>query len=342
MTLAILFSLILLSFMCPLSAADPLVLVGGYDPAVRAFSLSSDGVLHPLAISPVGRNPSFLAVSADAKRVYACDEVAPGRVVACDLDRDTGALRVLGSASSGGKGPCFVAIHPDGRLLFAANYGDGRVAVLPLDGMTAIGEPVSAIEVGANAHMALPASNKSVVYVPCKGADRIVHCTLDPATGTLSPAAVVETAPGAGPRHLVLDGSRAWLVDELANAVQPATIAADGGLTLGAPVTTLPADWNGRSTAGGIVLFGGDLLVSNRGHDSLAMFTITADGIPVPAGHVAVGKTPRHIAVSPDGRFVLVACQGADRIDVLRRDGGRLLPVGSTTVPRPAFVGCVP
>lgn len=327
---------------CALPAADPLVLVGGYDPAVRTFSLSPDGALHPLATTPVGRNPSFLAVSADARRVYACDEVAPGRVVACDLDRSTGALRVLGSSASGGKGPCFVAIHPGGRWLFTANYGDGRVAALPLDGEGVLGEPASTIDAGANAHMALPAASGTTLYVPCKGADTVVVCAFDPASGAISPATAVTTPSGAGPRHLAMQGSRAWLVDELASAIQPVAVASDGGLALEAPVSTLPTGWIGRNTAGGIALFDGGLLVSNRGHDSLARFTFGADGHPVPAGHVAVGKTPRHIAVSPDGRFVLVACQGADRIEVLRLDGGRLVQVGSVTVPRPAFVGCIP
>jgi 6-phosphogluconolactonase len=327
-----------------LTAADPVLLVGGYDPAVRAFSLSPDGVLHPLAVSPVGRNPSFLAVSADARTVYACDEVRPGRVVACAFDRGSGTLRPSGSASSGGAGPCFVAIHPSGRWLFTANYGDGRVAALPLASDGAIGEPASVVEAGANAHMTLPDAAGTVVHVPCKGADRIAVCRFDAGSGILALAAPVATTPGTGPRHLVrsADGARAWLAGELASTVLPMVMAADGSCTLGAPVTTLPLDWNGRNTAGGITLAGDQLLVSNRGHDSIALFNLDTAGIPHPAGHATVGRTPRHLAVSPDGRHVVVACQDADRVEVLRRDDGRLLPVGSVAVPRPAFVGFVP
>lgn len=329
----------------PLAGADPLVVVGGYDPAVRTFSLSPDGSLHPLATVAVGRNPSFLAITADARTLYACDEVAPGRVVACALDRSDGSIRVLGSASSGGDGPCFIAIHPSGAWLFAANYGDGSVAVLPLGGEARLGALVARIVAGGNAHMALPSADGRFVQVPCKGADRIVTYQFDAATGALAPVATTPTPTGSGPRHLALgqDG-RAWLVDELSSAVQPAQVAADGSLSLGAPVPTLPAGWSGRNTAGGILLTdeGRLLLVSNRGHDSLAAFAPDAEGVPQPIGTVAVGRTPRHLAASPDGRFILVACQGADRVEVLRRDGARLTAVGGVSVPRPAFVGTVP
>lgn len=326
-----------------LAAADPVLLVGGYDPAVRAFRLSPDGILHPLATSPVGRNPSFLAIAADARTVYACDEVAPGRVVACTFDRTSGTLRPLGVASSGGKGPCFAAFHPGGRWLFTANYGDGRVAALPLAADGAIGEPASVVEAGANAHMALPDAAGGIIHVPCKGADRIAVCRFDAGSGTITLEAAIPVPAGTGPRHLLRspDGARAWLVGELAGTVLPMAVAADGSCTLGAPVTTLPPGWNGPNTAGGIAL-AGQLLVSNRGHDSIALFDLDAAGIPHPAGHAAVGRTPRHLAVSPDGRFVLAACQDAGRIEVLRRAGGRLLPVGSVAVPRPAFVGFVP
>lgn len=327
-----------------LSAADPVLLVGGYDPAVRAFSLSPDGVLQPLAASPVGRNPSFLAFAADGLTVYACDEVSPGRVVACAFDRTSGALRPLGSASSGGNGPCYVAIHPTGRWLFTANYGDGTVAASPVAADGSLGEPVAVVTAGANAHMALPDGVGSTIYMPCKGADRIAVARFDAASGALTLGAPIPTPVGTGPRHLLrsADGSRAWLVGELASTVLPLAAAADGGCVLGDPVSTLPAGWHGRNTAGGIVLAGDQLLVSNRGHDSIALFSLDSSGIPHPAGLVAVGRTPRHLAVSPDGRFVLAACQDAGRLEVLRREGGHLLPVGSVAVPRPAFVGFAP
>lgn len=331
-----------------LPAAEPLVLAAGYDPEVRAFALTADGTLSPLASSRIGPNPSFVVTSADARFAYACNEVPAGTVTACRLDRASGVLTVLGSAASGGKGPCHVALHPDGHWLFAANYGDGTVAVLPVRSDGGVDAPVCTVRAGTQAHMALPSADGRLLYVPCKGSDRIEVYRFDAASGALAPAASATTATGAGPRHLALaaDGRPGWLVNELASTVQTVTARDDGSLLLGQPVSTLPAGWTGGSTAGGILTVAGDrlLLVSNRGNDSVALFRPGDDGRLVPAGHAPVGGTPRHLASSPDGRWLLVACQDAGRVEVHRLDpaGPALQLTGSATAPRPAWVGVLP
>ena len=60
------------------------------------------------------------------------------------------------------------------------------------------------------------------------------------------------------------------------------------------------------------------LYVSNRGHNSLAVFAIAADGrltgLTVPA---CGGNWPRNFALAPGGRFMLVANQYSDEVSVL-------------------------
>lgn len=324
-----------------LAAAESLVLVGGYDPQVRAFALAADGSLRPLATSQVGPNPSFLAVSPDARFAYAVSEVAAGRVVACALDRASGNLRVLGTASSGGTGPAYVAVHPSGRWLLVANYGNGAVAVLPRREDGGIAEPVCVLDAGAHAHMALPSADGRRVVIPCKGADRVVLAAFDQQTGQLTVAGAAATAAGAGPRHLAWssDASHGILIDELASTVQTLSLPADGPPVLGQAVSILPAGWQGKNTAGGIVIDGARAYASNRGHDSIAILGLDGKA-PALVGEIAVGRTPRHLALSPDGVFLLAACQDGGRIDVLRRmpDGG-LTAVGSAAAPKPAWVG---
>lgn len=74
------------------------------------------------------------------------------------------------------------------------------------------------------------------------------------------------------------------------------------------------------------------LYASNRGHDSIAVFSIHPDdGILTslewaPSG----GKAPRHFVIDPTGEWLLVANQGSDTISLLRVDpkSGRLTPTG--------------
>jgi len=76
---------------------------------------------------------------------------------------------------------------------------------------------------------------------------------------------------------------------------------------------------------------------SNRGHDSIATFTVRESGRrlefvdTVPTG----GSCPRHFTLAPDGQWLYVANQRANTVNWLPRDPrtGRLAaPVGSAAV----------
>lgn len=335
----------MLAAMATLTAAEPLVLVSGYDPVVHAYALAADGALKPLAESRVGTKPSFLAVAPDGRFAWACDELEEGRMVALALDRASGRLTTLNSVSSGGRIPCHAALHQSGRWLFTANYRTGQVGVLPVHADGTLGEPVCVAAPGVQAHMAMPSPCGRFLYVPCKGSDRVVSFRIDAATGQLAQIAVATTAAGAGPRHLALaaDGRSGWLVNELGSTIQPVALDGEGGLSLGAATSTLPAGWTGTSTGGGIVLADGGRMViaSNRGHDSLAAFRT---GGPALLGHTPVGAVPRHVALDPGGSLVFTACQGADRVDILRLDAasGRMDRIGQVAATKPAFAIVLP
>ncbi|MFM8891078.1 MAG: beta-propeller fold lactonase family protein, partial [Planctomycetia bacterium] len=89
-------------------------------------------------VTESGTSPSCLAVNAAGTLLYSANEtdmVGTGRhgtVTAWSIDRARGELRPLGSVDSGGAGPTYVSLHPNGRLLFVANYFGGSVAVLPV------------------------------------------------------------------------------------------------------------------------------------------------------------------------------------------------------------------
>jgi 6-phosphogluconolactonase len=81
---------------------------------------------------------------------------------------------------------------------------------------------------------------------------------------------------------------------------------------------------------------------SNRGHDSLAMFAVQADGTLVPIGHApTLGRTPRCFSISPNGRFLVVAHQNSGSVIEFQIDPtrGTLEPTGTRLrVSRPVCV----
>ena len=84
-------------------------------------------------------------------------------------------------------------------------------------------------------------------------------------------------------------------------------------------VETLPPDAPESTIAGIQISPAGDrLYVSNRGHDSIAIFEIGISGLLTRLAIRSCGsRCPRHIAISPSGRFLLVANQESDEVVVL-------------------------
>jgi 6-phosphogluconolactonase len=75
--------------------------------------------------------------------------------------------------------------------------------------------------------------------------------------------------------------------------------------------------------------------VSNRGHDSIAIFGIDqASGRLNAVGYTPTqGRTPRNIAIDPSGTFLYAANQNSDTIVQFRIDHqtGQLAPTGDVT-----------
>jgi 6-phosphogluconolactonase len=93
-----------------------------------------------------------------------------------------------------------------------------------------------------------------------------------------------------------------------------------GELTEIQTISTLPKGFSGENSTAEIRIhpINGHLYVSNRGHNSIAVFEIAKDGklslVEVtPTG----GKTPRNFNFDPTGRWLLAANQDSNDITVL-------------------------
>jgi 6-phosphogluconolactonase len=334
------------------------------------------GTLTPPVLAGAARNPSFLALHPRLPVLYAVAEVGGrdtphGAVTAFAIDAVTGKLAELGSESTGGAGPCHVAVDADGLVVLAANYGGGSVACF---GLTAEGrlEPcVSGTGAAGFLQHAAPATAAAgsdpkrqgkphahavdvapggrAVFVCDLGLDRVFVHALDRERATFAPWTAAATQPGAGPRQFAIhpDGRRAWCVNELDLTVTALRITPDGYLSAGATCSTLPSgvsDRRGFSAAEIAVHPDGRFLyASNRGHDSIAMFRIVDDagGLELLGTEPTRGKTPRHFAIAPGGRFLLVGGQGSNAVTVfaIDRETGRLSFTGtSVDVPSPVCI----
>ena len=106
----------------------------GAGPGVLLFDFDdASGVLALRSVFDAGPNPSFLALDADRRRLYAVNELDDGAVSAFERDLSTGELRFINRQPSHGGAPCFAGFDASGRHLLVANYGGGTAAAFPID-----------------------------------------------------------------------------------------------------------------------------------------------------------------------------------------------------------------
>ena len=310
-------------------------------------------------------NPSFLAIHPTLDVIYAVNEVGDFQgqtstgAVSAFLISNEGKLTPLGAQPTGGDGPCYVSVSADGRTAFAANYGGGSVASFPLAENGAL-SPRSGFDqhVGSSinktrqqephAHSIVPDRAGKFALAADLGTDLVSTYAIDPTTRSLTLTGETSAKPGSGPRHIAfnLKGDIAYVVDELANTVTTFSYRpSDGTLLPQQTLSTLPEGFAGESSVAEVAVHpsGKFLYVSNRGHDSIAIFAIdSADGTLTIRGHAFTrGKSPRHFAIDPSGQFLVVANQKSDELFSFRIDPttGDLQPAGTAVkVGAPACV----
>jgi 6-phosphogluconolactonase len=334
----------------PLDAGPPptaVLYVGQDDGDLVARSIDAAGAIAETSRTRTGDFPAFAAIAPSGRFLYAVNE-GSDEVVALSVAPRTGATALIGAArSSGGNGPTHVSVDRSGRWVLVANYGAGSVAVLPVGTDGTLGAAIDVESPGGQAHQILTDPTNRWALVPCKAADRVAVLAFDEATGALTPSSSLDTASGAGPRHIAFDstGTRAYLVNELGSTVQALTFdPATGALASLQTLSALPAGFGGTSTGAEILVDPRDAFVyaSNRGHDSIAIFAIQGDGTLAPRGHAMLGgRTPRSMALDPSGAYLVAGAQGSGYLVRFSVDAaGMLTRLGQdATDGAPFFVG---
>ena len=300
-------------------------------------------------------NVAQLTVSQDGKTLYAASEVEKGVVQAWRIAA-SGELSELNQVASGGAGPVYLSLTPDGRHLLVANYVSGSIAVLPVKEDGSLGDavdvrqdqgpagaarPAAAAEGsfavsdhnGPHAHMISADPSGKFVFSTDLGLDRIYQYRMDSASGKLTPndpPFIAASSAGAGPRHFVFTpaGDGLWLINEEASTLTFYHLDKQSGLLReGKTVSALPKEYKGTSFAAGLVLSqdGKQLYVANRLHNSIAHFTVMADGSLKHQDDIWTrGDYPRTLTLDKQGHWLYVMNQRSDnitRFSVAPKDG---------------------
>lgn len=314
-------------------------------------------------------SPCFLAVSPDEKFLYTSDSVKTfdgknvGSVSAFAVDRASGKLSFINAKSSGGAGPCHVSVAAEGKVLLAANYGDGSVKSFQLGTDGGIGADGSVIQhhgsgpnvnrqSSAHAHFITPDPSGHFALACDLGMDKVMIYKINAGDAALAANEIPSGSvpPGSGARHLAFshDGKFVYVVNEMACTVT--TFAWDGkagSLTPIETVSALPPGVEAKNdfTAAEILVHPGGKYVyaTIRGYDSVTVFAADKKNGKLtfvqntPSG----GKVPRGLGIDPTGRWLITGHQKSDNAAVFAIDTktGKLTPTGqSLTIGSPVDV----
>lgn len=312
------------------------------------------GQLRQVGAVDAGVNPSFLAIHPNRRFLYAVNEVekhngrATGAVSAFAIANDTGALTKLDEQTSEGGAPCFVSVDRSGQVVLVANYAGGSVALLPIQadgGLAAATQVVQHTGSGPNparqeaphAHCIVADPSNRFALAADLGADRVFVYRLDLEGKSLRRVeggdAVMRS--GAGPRHIAFHPTLplVFVANELDSTVATLRFDAQRGALSPLDIhSTVTTGWSGTNYTADIHIApsGRTLYVSNRGHNSLAVFSVAGSTGALALDQVIAteGDWPRNFSLEPSGRWLLVANQRSDSVVVFRRDqkSGRLTP----------------
>lgn len=304
-------------------------------------------------------NPSFLTYDKTRGYVYSVSEFSSGTASA-NATKFDGFTDTFGQTSKtlasphgyAAEDPC--NIWTNGHFAVTSNYTGGSLSTFAIqdNGRTLkLQQMIRFNSLSENAkshiHCARPTPDGRFLLVTDLGNDCIYRFTINPKAAEndslpfLTNQRIVYNGPqGWGPRHFVFsdDGQMMYLINELGGTI--VVFRYIGGYLL--PVQHVMAEEVPAHGSADIHLSpdGRFLYASHRlQNDGLSIYRVNgATGLIKKVGYQHTGKHPRNFVISPNGRYILVACRDNNCIEIYRRNKrtGLLESTGNTVVlPKP-------
>ena len=338
------------------------------DQGIYCFELDTDrGALSEAKLVAEAPSPNFVLLSVDGARLYTVVEAGRptnlnGTAVRMyEVDRLEGMLKLRSEVQISVTGPCHMSMDSRERAVFIGCYTGGGVVMVPIDDGGELGDPIEVLHEGSSVnperqeaphpHSANVTADGCFLHVPDLGIDRVITYRVDHQPSRLTGISDVAVKPGAGPRHLAFtpDGAFAYVMGEMASVIMGFRCEDGGTLTHLQTVTSLPGEYFGENSTADVRIHprGHVVYCSNRGHDSIATFSIDKrTGELTLLGHVSTGgRTPRGFNVDASGTWLLAANEQSDSVFSFRIDGldGFPVPTGlSVGVSRPTCIAFSP
>ncbi|MEM9652871.1 MAG: lactonase family protein [Actinomycetota bacterium] len=337
---------------------------------IYSMELGQDGKLSLTGVTQA-LNPAVLIPGPDNTMYGILETIRENGTIVRYRVQEDGNLEQLQSWEASGKSTCYLALAPAGDAAIVINYWDATIDVAPVkDGV--LGpvhqsfvqhhRPTDAWrqvenredhwgnrQVGPHAHCAH--FWRDWVFIPDLGENAVFQYRWDAEAKTIERETWIDFDQGSGPRHMAMhpDLDICYVSNELFNTVCAAHL--DGSNPNEIKPRLVPFQYESTIDDRDQVSYVSEiklspdarfLYVSNRGDNSLTIFAVAEDGSLTRTGLVSTGgKFPRHFAITPDGKGVLVANQDSGHLRYFTRDvetGALSLTEEVVEIPAPNYI----
>lgn len=320
---------------------------GGASKGVYVYRFNQKTGKAKMVSSVQAGNPSFVVAKDDNKFAYSVSEYNDGRqsAIAYRLDKAKGTLSLINSqttvdeesgakkgkdAKIDGADPCFIMTN--GKQVVTANYSGGDISVFPIakDGSLCRQSQhfcFNGNEQGTVSHLHCVRLTPDGKYLVADdlGNDCIYRFEvnrqadyLNKQPFLLNPLIIYKGQKGRGPRHIVFskNGRYAYLINELGDVV---TTFSYGEGRLKEIQAIVAYDGGGHGSADIHISSDGKFLYTSHRlkDDGVSIFRINqATGMLAKVGYQRTGVHPRNFNITPNGKYLLVACRDSNEIEV--------------------------
>jgi 6-phosphogluconolactonase len=239
----------------------------------------------------------------------------------------------------------YLSLDRNGAFLFGVSYGTGLLNVYRLDATGLPGKAVATVDEGKKeAHCVLISPDNQFLYIPyVKDNLALLQYRFDATSGAVTPLAPANANPpnGTGPRHLVYHPTlpMVYFTNEQGIGLSTYERRPDGQLVLRQDLAVLPEGMSKQGLSASdleITPDGKFIFAGLRGHtqdfDRITRYRVREDGQAELLGLTPADKIPWGLALSPDGRYLLVsAYNGATLTGYRITSEGDLVNAGSLT-----------
>jgi 6-phosphogluconolactonase len=284
-------------------------------------------------------SPSNLVVDPSGQYMYVARK-GTKEISSFRRNKENGDLSFIGTIPVEAE-PGFLATDRKGKYLFVTYFWVGKVAVYPIDNKGVAGvPPVEMIDTAKGVHsVETDPSNKFVFYphIAVIGPNLILQFKFNETTGHLTPNTPDRVIPeeGVGPRDYCFHPkmNTVYFCNEEGSSVSAFRLDTTAG-TLSAlqSISTIPDSFKEKNRCALIHITpsGKSLYVANRGHNSIACFSVDErNGLLTTIGQVPTEPETRAFSLDLAGDFLFAAGEKSGRLLSYRinRQTGELTPL---------------